>query len=813
MRVSDGENIYVSSPVCAPTQCKPSVALFLVKLAATANFLLVAITVIAAAGISFGQTGRVRAVVVGVRRYPIYPPTKPLLFSNQDATLFEDYLRRGKAGAFQSSDLMVIRDEEATLDRVQLALRTALLGAQPSDRVYIFISARGVAWPGAADGYIGTSNLVEIKPESTGIPVSDLKDMIQYSRAAHIFFFADVCRDPPTTNIENRINIRLETLGTLPRVSGFLGSDGRRLSLERPDLQYAARRGFGVFGYSLVTGLSGDQPASGLFEYLKREIAAETGSRQAPALLGKSVDLSALGGGISNIGLMPHGPLLAALHGISGMFAFQIRQSPPGVILQDLTSSTPPSNPELLVQKTLQRKGSLSSEEWVELRDGVVATLASSGQKLVAEYGVDDMLPDDPLRVGKGNKSFSVSARDFQLALMLLPDEDLYRSYRQDLESRRLLCSGLDQIYQHQPMAALTDLEPARRGLRRPLPEVYNALGISLLEGARDYNGAIKNFLLAARIAPAWPYPRHNLALTYAEKGDYSKAEKTYRDAIAIAPDQPYLYYNLGLLLQRSNQTGPARRAYESALTSLTKKAAAYAERGAEWTRDLPGEAKIAQQRAQGLEKAKAIVENSLGALAASQRNALAAAAHYELAIAADPGLCAARHNLAVLEQASPGTKWPGAFGGSQSLLEENLGVCPAFHPSRIRLSLIYLGQGDLGRARSGFETVLAEVPGNIEAKKGLAAVLARQKQFAPAIELWNGLIDAEIKLQQPNAGGKSNREVLAEASLYEGLGDAYAAAGDTKACVAYRTALRALKGSAYDGDRNQLRRKAQSCK
>ena len=223
MHIGDWEIKPVSSSLCVSIQCRPSVVLCLMKLLAMAGFLVLAFTL--PANLSFGQQGRTKAVIVGIRRYPVYPPTKPLLFSNQDASLFEDYLTTAEAGRFKDGDLILIRDEEATLDRVQLALRKTLLGAEPGDMVYIFISARGVARPGAADGYLGASNLVEIKPESTGLPVSDLRDMIQYSRAKHVYFYGDVCRDPPTTNIENRINIRLETLGTLPKVSGFLSSD------------------------------------------------------------------------------------------------------------------------------------------------------------------------------------------------------------------------------------------------------------------------------------------------------------------------------------------------------------------------------------------------------------------------------------------------------------------------------------------------------------------------------------------------------------------------------------------------------------
>ena len=74
-----------------------------------------AIAILLINGIASGQTGHPRAVIVGVRRYPVYAPTKPLSFANQDASLFEQYLKSGKAGKFQNGDLIVIRDEGATL--------------------------------------------------------------------------------------------------------------------------------------------------------------------------------------------------------------------------------------------------------------------------------------------------------------------------------------------------------------------------------------------------------------------------------------------------------------------------------------------------------------------------------------------------------------------------------------------------------------------------------------------------------------------------------------------------------------------------
>src|SRR5260370_459256 len=74
----------------------------------------------------FAKAPRPGAVIIGVRRYPSFAQTKPLQFSNQDADLFGQFLRSGKAGPFDSRDIIELKDESATLDSATLALRKAL---------------------------------------------------------------------------------------------------------------------------------------------------------------------------------------------------------------------------------------------------------------------------------------------------------------------------------------------------------------------------------------------------------------------------------------------------------------------------------------------------------------------------------------------------------------------------------------------------------------------------------------------------------------------------------------------------------------
>src|SRR5262249_12436397 len=128
-------------------------------------------------------------------------------------------------------------------------------------------------------------------------------------------------------------------------------------------------------------------------------------------------------------------------------------------ILGQLTGGDLARDPEQLAQRALNLKTSMTDETWTQFRDAVAAGLATGAQRLIAEYGVGDLLPDDPARPGKGDRSFSLAARALQSARGLLPDDPVYAGYRQDLETRRLLCSGLDQIYQDKAVSGRGDLQ------------------------------------------------------------------------------------------------------------------------------------------------------------------------------------------------------------------------------------------------------------------------------------------------------------------------------------------------------------------
>ena len=176
-----------------------------------------------------------RVIVIGIQDYIGNAMTNPVPFAKNDARLFSEFSILKQL----DRNPITLNSAEATLPRVQFELNRVLEQADKNDTVYIFISSRGIARP-SLDGYLGTADMVESKPESTGLPVQYLRRLIEGSNAAQVIVFADVCRKPAEV-FSNQINKRMAELGTItrPAVAGLLASQTGQMSEERADAKYA----------------------------------------------------------------------------------------------------------------------------------------------------------------------------------------------------------------------------------------------------------------------------------------------------------------------------------------------------------------------------------------------------------------------------------------------------------------------------------------------------------------------------------------------------------------------------------------------
>ena len=694
-----------------------------------------------------------RTLVVGIRTYPGDPQISVPRYSDRDAAELYRWLTGSMA-----RNVVPLQNTEASLDRMTVELRTALLGAHPGDTVYLFISARGLALPRARNGFIETAGVRENKPESTAISIADVADLIEKSPAAHVLFLADLCRDQNPA-VDNRINERVQDrLGRIPKVRGILASAGSRASLEGslPNAGSIPAGGYGYFAYSFMKSLVDKEPAFGaVFDYVSRDVVERSSGLQRPSLLGAR-DTFPLWNPTKRSFIL--NPARLALFFPQQLFTPQ--PAPPGPAQDDATLEREIAQCSALVlqgrfdeaaARVQSARSALGPAKWAALRDRIAVAAADIGQAVVARYGASDLLPGDPQKLVESD--FTRGGRAFAAALAMLatgsldPEEErILGPYRSSLEMRRLFCDARALAFHQDRLAqARGMLERAAAMLDPPIPEIANALGITYLEypaadvegRQRDLGTAIRYFRQSSALSPTWSYPRHNLALAYNQLGDFAAARNAYADAAGASPDLPYIYFNLGLAEQRRNNLKDATAAYLRSIDLSQRTVASLRQRESEWRTELPDDADLAAARADIFHRNSAEAQNALGALSEHRRRWRDAANRYTMAIAANPGHCPARHNLAMLAVArGPELQLPAA-PTPRKLVEETTAACPGFAPSWYALGDLLSEGREWGPARRAYEEAFAAAPSDSAPLFAIGRTYENESQQARAAEYY----------------------------------------------------------------------------
>jgi tetratricopeptide (TPR) repeat protein len=758
------------------------------------------------------------AVVIGIQaNAQIHSGWVP--FADNDARNFSEYLiRKG----VDRANIELLVNERAGRNQVLDALqKTLIVKAGVNDTVYLFFSARGRATQGDRGSIQAYASAGEKGP-TTGIQLLQIKSWLDSRNAPRVIVYADVCRESPDLDPDNRINYRASEIGGAnPRVFGILASQPKRSSCE-----VDTPPGHGIFTDKLIAGLRGaaDSNHDGtvtldeLARFLDRDVPAA--SKVAPCRQKPQVPLS-FGNADRRKVEMADARVLPPDRGSSpspatpSLFRLVAAQTGDDAMTLHLRFMDAldaglldgPRGASSLLGMMRRFASADAGKLWNSDRDRLAAAYADRGEVIFASYGTGDQFPDDPnwIALQPSSTDFRSAASDYATAASLKANPEW--------EARANFCAGRAALLGTALSGSQRPSPPDADALRRAgelfsmalssdgrLAEVHNGMGIVWLNTG-DLKAAADSFGKAIELSPEWAFPRHNLALTYIEQGNYRAAERSYTDAAAATPYYPYLFYNRAVLLQRLNRLGEAAGQFRRALKVFAEQVEKLERRAQEW-RGLgkhETDAVYADKMAVVLRRNQAEASNALGTLAEARGKDDDAERAYIDANTLAKDLTLPRHNLAELYRERARKQKRDAqrrvwLDKAIGLWTDAVGLDPAFAPARLGLAQLYLEDGKYKLALEAFQAASA-ISEDWHTRQGEALALSGEKRFAEAVTVVRNAIQS----------GPSQAGAIPE--LRETLGDIYVLAGDRdSACVQFRAARRGERS------RKELRAKLRKC-
>jgi len=248
------------------------------------------------------------AVVVGINKYRNLPHLK---YAVNDAREFHRYLI--ERARIPQSNIWLLLDEEATLEKLRSTLGTALRRrAGKDDTVIIFLASHGATEKDSSspdgDGlekYILPYNADPKDLYSSAMPMSEVARIFQRISSERLVFISDTCYSGASGGrtiqaMGKRATISDSFLERLSQGKGrviLTASDTNEISVEKDELKH------GVFTYYLLEGLRGkaDFDRDGIvtvdeiYQYVSEKVPQATGQDQHPVRKGESKGQIVLG--------------------------------------------------------------------------------------------------------------------------------------------------------------------------------------------------------------------------------------------------------------------------------------------------------------------------------------------------------------------------------------------------------------------------------------------------------------------------------------------------------------------------------------
>ena len=237
------------------------------------------------------------AVVVGISDYKD-PKIPDLKYADADAQSFCDFITSPIGGGFLKENVLLLKNEQATLKNVKIAVTNFLKKAIDTDFVVIFMACHGEPEPDRPSNLYLLMHDSELENLSaTAYHMENVNaDMKRYIAAKRLIFFADACHaggmsadGVSTRGFSNSINVAISSLKTTREGWGVV-SASRAGEVSTESDQWGG--GHGAFTYYLLEGMRGNADVAGnkngivtlaeAFDYLDEKVKRATLNAQHP---------------------------------------------------------------------------------------------------------------------------------------------------------------------------------------------------------------------------------------------------------------------------------------------------------------------------------------------------------------------------------------------------------------------------------------------------------------------------------------------------------------------------------------------------
>ncbi len=507
------------------------------------------------------------ALVVGISSYP---NINRLLYADDDAMLFADYLVSEKI--CEKNNVVRLIDSVATKANFFKELRRFLDRSQLGDRIFIYFAGHGDVETDIESGFLLTYNCERSNyPATDAIDISMLEKFVNafVNKKVKVVLITDACRSGNLAGGMAGANTTMASVTNgFQNVIKLLSCQPNQLSQEK---NYPGG-GHGVFTYHLVDGLSGlaDKNNDGqislreLDMYLD-EVSTETNQAQIPKVDGNpqtriarfdealKLALIAKKSNKTDVGL------IKTRGGMDSTWANNPFFQAFNEHMRQLRYTEPTNNNAYYtIQDARQKKQPEAMIEDMKLE--LAAVLEDEAQKWINKY----------LRGELENRRSQlmtnlVNARNYLATIEnMIGDKDLRYA---EIHVKKIFFDAYI-IFKNADKKEYPDALAQLENANKLLPNqawLYNVMGI-FYSDQNKMTEAETAYKKAIQLAPSWTYPWCNLSGLYLTLKNFPEAERASRKAIEIDSTDGGSWSFLGMVYRDEGKYAEAEVTFKKAL-------------------------------------------------------------------------------------------------------------------------------------------------------------------------------------------------------------------------------------------------------